>query len=103
MNIRELIETLSQFDPEMRVVVAGYEGGFNDITQIQPCEIRLNVHQDWFYGSHGKADDAQIQQLLPDAPIVAAVVLKGENQNSEGLTSSDLMDSWGHRATDKEA
>ncbi|MDX2213086.1 MAG: hypothetical protein SFY66_07335 [Oculatellaceae cyanobacterium bins.114] len=45
MNIRELIETLSQFDPDMRVVVAGYEGGFNDITQIQPCEIRLNVHK----------------------------------------------------------
>jgi hypothetical protein len=87
----------------MRVVVAGYEGGFNDITQIQPCEIRLNVHQDWFYGSHAKADDAQVQQLLPDAPIVAAVVLKGENQNSEGLTSSDLVGAWGQRATDKEA
>jgi hypothetical protein len=63
MNIRDLIETLSQLDPEMRVVVAGYEGGFNDITQIQPCEIRLNVHQDWFYGSHAKADDPQIQSL----------------------------------------
>lgn len=102
MNIRELIETLSQFDPETRVVVAGYENGFNDITQIQPCEIRLNVHQDWFYGSHGKADDAQVQQLLPDAPVVAAVVLTGENQNSEGLISSDLMGAWGRRAMDKE-
>ncbi|UBF24179.1 hypothetical protein K9N68_20965 [Kovacikia minuta CCNUW1] len=103
MNIRELIETLSQFDPETRVVVAGYEGGFNDITQIQPCEIRLNMYQDWFYGSHGKADDAQIQQLLPDAPIAAAVVLKGENQNSEGLTSTDLMGAWGRRTMDQEA
>jgi hypothetical protein len=103
MNIRELIEMLSRFDPETRVVVAGYEGGFNDITQIQPCEIRLNVYQDWFYGSHAKADDTQIQQLLPDAPIATAVVLQGENQNSEGLTSPDLMASWSHRAMDQEA
>lgn len=97
MNVRELLEVLAQFDPETRVVVAGYENGFNDITQIQSCEIRLNVYQDWFYGSHAKADDAQIQQLLPDAPVVAAVVLKGENQNSEGLTSTDLMSAWGRR------
>lgn len=103
MNIRELIETLSQFDPDTRVVVAGYENGFNDITQIQPCEIRLNVHQGWFYGSHAKADNAQVQELLPDAPVVAAVVLQGENQNSEGLTTTDLIGTWGRRATDKEA
>lgn len=90
MNVHELIEALSQFDPETRVVVAGYESGFNDITQIQPCEIRLNVHQDWFYGSHAKADDRQIQQLLPDAPIVAAVVLIRKNQNVEGLTNEDM-------------
>jgi hypothetical protein len=49
------------------------ESDINDITQIQPCQIRLNVYQDWFYGSHAKADDAQIQQLLPNAPVVAAV------------------------------
>ena len=103
MNVRELMEPLSQFDPDTRVVVAGYENGFNDITQIQPCEIRLNVYQDWFYGSHAKADSAQIQQLLPDAPIATAVVLQGENQNSEGLTSTDLMGVWGRRAMDQEA
>lgn len=96
MNVRELMETLSQFDPDTRVVVAGYENGFNDITQIQPCEIRLNVYQDWFYGSHAKADDAQIQQLLPNAPVVAAIALKGENHNAEGLSSANLMGSWGH-------
>ena len=34
MNVRELIEALSQVDPETRIVVAGYEAGFNDITQM---------------------------------------------------------------------
>ncbi len=29
MNVRELMEAPSQFDPETRVVVAGYEEGFN--------------------------------------------------------------------------
>lgn len=105
MNVRELIEALSQFDPETRVVVAGYESGFNDITQIQSCDIRLNVHQDWFYGSHAKAEDEQIRQLLPDAPVIAAVALIGENQNTGGLASEDLMGAgWGRkRAVSDEA
>jgi hypothetical protein len=97
MNVRELIEALSQLDPETRVVVAGYEGGFNDITQIQPCEIRLHVHQDWFYGAHAKAEDEQIRQLLPNSSVVEAIALTGENQNTEGLTSEDLMGGWGQK------
>jgi hypothetical protein len=30
MTVAELIEHLKQFDPNMRVVVDGYEGGFDD-------------------------------------------------------------------------
>ncbi len=90
MTVRDLIEALSQLDPDARVVVAGYETGFNDITQIQPCEIRLNVYQDWFYGSHAPEDDPLIQQFRLDAPRVKAVALIGENQNTQGLTAQDL-------------
>lgn len=91
MNVRDLIEALSQCDPDARVVVAGYENGFNDISQVKPCEIRLNVYQDWFYGSHADAQDHQIQQLMPNAPVVQAVALTGENQNANGVTTLELM------------
>jgi hypothetical protein len=83
MNVRELINILSQFDPETRVVVAGYEGGFNDITEIHPQTLRVNVNKEWYYGSHGLAADEEIRKLWPDAPVVEAVSLIGENQNSE--------------------
>ncbi len=64
MNVRELIDALSKFDPETRVVVAGYEEGGNDVTQIQTQRIWLNAYQNWFYGSHAKADDERVRQLL---------------------------------------
>ena len=32
MTIQQLTALLSQYPPDTRVVVAGYEGGFNDIT-----------------------------------------------------------------------
>ncbi|PSB24026.1 hypothetical protein [Stenomitos frigidus] len=104
MNVRELIEALSQFDPETRVVVAGYEEGFNDITQVQAEQIRLNAYRDWFYGSHAKADDERVRQSLPDAPEVMAIALTGKNQTTEGLDSSDLMNSglgWRQAVSDE--
>jgi uncharacterized protein (UPF0264 family) len=39
MNIRELVEALSKFDPETRVVVAGYEDGFSDIPRFSPARF----------------------------------------------------------------
>ncbi|EDZ92549.1 MAG: hypothetical protein P5702_08285 [Limnospira sp. PMC 1291.21] len=43
MNVRHLINILLQFDRETQAVVAEYEGGFNNITEIQPQKLRLNV------------------------------------------------------------
>jgi hypothetical protein len=50
MNIKELMNILSQFDPETRVIVAGYEGGFNDISEVKEMSILLNVHREWYMG-----------------------------------------------------
>lgn len=91
MLIRELMEDLSQLDPDLRVVVAGYEGGFNDIQQIKTCTLRLNVHSDWYYGSHADVADQHISDRLPDSVIADAVALLGENKNSEGLGGYDLI------------
>ena len=32
MRVREVIEALSKFDPEMLVVGRGYEGGYDDVS-----------------------------------------------------------------------
>lgn len=52
MKVKELIEALSQLDPELMVVVAGYEGGVNEVDKSELCDIELNVNNEWYYGKH---------------------------------------------------
>jgi len=52
MNVKELIEVLSQLDSELMVVVAGYEGGVNEVDKSELCDIELNVNNEWYYGKH---------------------------------------------------
>ncbi len=52
MKVKELIEKLSQLDPELMVVVAGYEGGVNEVDKSELCDIELNVNTAWYYGKH---------------------------------------------------
>jgi hypothetical protein len=52
MKVKELIETLSQLDPELMVVVAGYEGGVDEMDKYELCDIELNVNDEWYYGKH---------------------------------------------------
>jgi hypothetical protein len=57
MNVNELIELLKDYPSEMRLVVNGYEGGYNDITHVKQINIHLNVHPEWFYGAHDVTKD----------------------------------------------
>ena len=52
MKVKKLIELLSQMDPELMVVVAGYEGGVNEVDKSELCDIELNVNDEWYYGKH---------------------------------------------------
>jgi hypothetical protein len=52
MKVKELIEQLSNLDPEVRVVKAGYEGGVTEVTGTGQCTIALNVNKEWYYGPH---------------------------------------------------
>jgi hypothetical protein len=58
MNVQQLIEELQKHPPEMRVIVAGYEGGYNDLDSLKQRSIRLNVNppEDWYYGTHEDQD-----------------------------------------------
>ena len=42
MKVSELIDFLQQFDPSQRVIVDGYESGFDDITSVKTQDILVD-------------------------------------------------------------
>jgi hypothetical protein len=52
MTVQELIDQLSQLDPNQLVLVDGYEGGFTDIKSITDEKIVLKYYDDWWEGPH---------------------------------------------------
>ena len=74
MKVKELIEALSQLDPELMVVVAGYEGGVDEIDKFEMCDIELNVNTEWYYGKHEVLEKGEEPQNK-DSTIVKGVRL----------------------------
>jgi hypothetical protein len=56
MKVKELIEKLKSCDPELMVVVNGYEGGVNEAENAAQVKIRSNVNTKWYYGAHEVTD-----------------------------------------------
>lgn len=53
MTVAELIETLNAIDDKsQRVVIKGYEGGYQDVTEVEHITLVLNVNTAWYYGEH---------------------------------------------------
>lgn len=46
MNVKDLIEKLSQYNPETLVVVSGYEGGVTETFVVSENEVSLNVYDE---------------------------------------------------------
>jgi len=63
MTVRELIFKLSQFEPTLRVVIDGYEGGLLDVEEIIVTKVVFNYKERDYMGPHeeletaGKPDD----------------------------------------------
>ena len=71
MNVKELIETLGEYPAEMRVVVQGYEDGYDDLSleQLSKVKIALNIGQQRWEGTHGdpsgkRADGRKVVEAL---------------------------------------
>lgn len=58
MRVKDLITRLGEYNPEARVIVHGYEGGFDDVTMISLLRIKLNVNppDSGYFGVHDTAD-----------------------------------------------
>lgn len=74
MTVRELINLLVAYPDDLRVVVNGYEDGFDDLSRdsLKLVEIVLNTgtesyvgeHGDWFPEIHGKQPDIEVAKAL---------------------------------------
>jgi hypothetical protein len=56
MTVGQLIETLQGYDPFLMVIVSGYEGGVDEAKQAGQVRVKLNAHNEWYYGKHEVAD-----------------------------------------------
>jgi hypothetical protein len=86
MNIKELIESLSKIeDQNIRVMVRGYEEGYDDIiigngidnnTTVIPAivNVALNVNEEWYYGRHERVENID-QNTIGMYNVVKAIIL----------------------------
>jgi hypothetical protein len=61
MKVAELISRLQTFDPEMLVVISGYEEGLSPAFSVAKAAIRQHPSwsgpEDWIYGQFEEADE----------------------------------------------
>ena len=77
MTVAELMSILQNHAADLRVVVNGYEDGYDDLTpeQIRVVKISLNTGRHPWEGAHG--DPAGPSRSAPDdAKLVEALVLR---------------------------
>ena len=72
MTTTELIQQLQSLPPETKVVVRGYEDGYNDILRLRVLKIKPNENAHWFEGEYEESKDAD---------AIDCIDLYGENQN----------------------
>lgn len=70
MTVDELVRLLADFPPDLRVVVNGYEYGYDDLSpeQVSPVTIALNTGKHRWEGKHGEpaspADGVEVVEAL---------------------------------------
>lgn len=72
MTAQQLIHHQQTLPPNTKIVVRGYEDGYNDILQLKEVNIKLNPNA---YTWEGEYEDS----TATDA--ITAIDLYGENQN----------------------
>lgn len=79
MTVKELISILSQIeDQDLRVVINGYEGGYDDVVfpnnTPSILDLALNVNPEEWYGDHEKVSP-QNHPYGNNVEIVKAVLI----------------------------
>ena len=76
MTVDELARLLASYPPDLRVVVNGYEDGYDDLSpeQLSLVEIALNTGRHQWEGKHGDPNGLT-GSASDDAEVVEALVL----------------------------
>jgi hypothetical protein len=75
MKVIDLVQRLQEFDPEMVVVLRGYEGGYNTVSDIiDPQTFVEGVNRAWYYGPH-ELDDQYLSSTHADKPRFQALTI----------------------------
>ena len=77
MTVDELVQLLADYPPDLRVVVNGYEYGYDDLSpaQLSVVDIALNTGKHQWEGRHGDPHGLTIS--APDgADVIQALVLR---------------------------
>lgn len=56
MTVRELIEELTKYPHEDRVIIPGYKDGFDDIDSVKTISIKDFEPAAWYYGRYDEAE-----------------------------------------------
>ena len=58
MIIEELIQQLQRYPKNSRVIVQGYEDGYDEVTIVSEIYIQPNTSHEWYNGKYIKSDNA---------------------------------------------
>ncbi|MGB4774364.1 MAG: hypothetical protein WBP45_04270 [Daejeonella sp.] len=72
MTAQELIKHLQTLPSTTKIVVRGYEDGYNDILKLKAIKIKPKPDAHWYDGEYEESNDVG---------ATLAVDLYGENQN----------------------
>ena len=72
MTAKELIGQLLLLPPDMKVVVRGYEEGYNDIMQLKEVKIKTDENAAWYMGEYKDSEEEG---------AIDAIDLNGTNNN----------------------
>ena len=62
MKVSELIEILNGCNPDLPIVLDGYEGGLDELGEVETIQIFKDVNLDvGYYGNHEEASGASIK------------------------------------------
>ena len=77
MTIDELIGLLATYPPQMRLVVDGYEDGYDDLSpeQLRTAKIALYTGAPEYVGTHGDVDFLS-KEKLAGLEVEKALVLR---------------------------
>lgn len=81
MTVRELIDLLDGYSSDMRVVVNGYEHGYDDLSrkQISIGRIALDTRMHEWEGRHGDSVDVPAASSGPVQTVDALVLRRVSN------------------------